>query len=142
MNPENTVLHQDFAQEIIEGAKQVASPIHGKYILININKQSVDTENLRKIVGFCRQYPDHKKLFFPCDMNDDRHCFATIRHYVPELEMYDRTKHSLAESLALFRSADGGVGARLHFLLPLKLHDKPLVAIPYADKINKLIIKR
>jgi len=141
-NPENTMLHQDFAQEIIETAKHKASIIKQKYILININKQSVDKENVQRIVDFCIHYPDHKKLFFPCDMNDDKFCFSTIKKYISGLEMYDRTKHSLTESLSLFYYADGWIGARLHFLLPLKLYGKPIVAIPYADKINKLIIKK
>ena len=107
LNPENTVLHQDFAQEIIENTKHIPSHIKEKYILININKQSVDKENVEKIIEFCAQYPDHKKIFFPCDMNDDKHCFSAIKKYVPELEMYDRTKHSLPESLSLFYHADG-----------------------------------
>ncbi|MFA7298609.1 MAG: polysaccharide pyruvyl transferase family protein [Candidatus Absconditabacterales bacterium] len=141
-NPDNTLLHQDFAQEIIENAKHKSSPIKSKYILININKQSVDKENLQRIVDFCIHYPDHKKIFFPCDMNDDKLCFQAIKKYVPGLEMHDWTKHSLMESLSLFYYADGGIGARLHFLLPLKLYEKPIVAIPYADKINKLIIKK
>ena len=75
-------------------------------------------------------------------MNDDKFCFSTIKKYISGLEMYDWTKHSLIESLSLFYHADGGIGARLHFLLPLKLYGKPIVAIPYADKINKLIIKK
>lgn len=106
-NPENTMLHQDFAQEIIETAKHKASIIKQKYILININKQSVDKENVQRIVDFCIHYPDHKKLFFPCDMNDDKFCFSTIKKYISGLEMYDRTKHSLTESLSLFYYADG-----------------------------------
>ena len=98
-------------------------------------------ENIQKIVDFCRQYPDYKKIFFPCDMNDDINCFSIIKKYISDLENYDWTKHSLQESLSLFFHADGGIGARLHFLLPLKLYEKDIVAIPYADKINKLIIK-
>lgn len=81
----------------------------GPYILININKQSVDRYNVDKIVQFCQNYPDHKKLFFPCDMNDDKLCFHTIKKYVPGLEIYDRTKHTLQETLSLFSHADGGV---------------------------------
>jgi len=142
LNPENTVLHQDFAQEIIESSKPKAPSSKHKYILININKQSADTENIQKIIDFCAGYPDHKKIFFPCDMNDDKHCFHIIKKYVPGLEMYDRTKHSLSGSLSLFYHADAGIWARLHFLLPLKLYEKPIQAIPYADKINKLIIKK
>jgi polysaccharide pyruvyl transferase WcaK-like protein len=72
-------------------------------------------------------------------MNDDIVCFSAIKKHIPGLELYDRTKHPLSESLSLFYHAEGGIGARLHFLLPLKLYEKPIVAIPYADKINKLI---
>ena len=97
---------------------------------------------MQKIIAFCGQYPDHKKIFFPCDMNDDKHCFSAIKKHISDLELYDRTKHPLTESLSLFHNADAGIGARLHFLLPLKLYEKPIVAIPYADKINKLIIKK
>ena len=153
----NIILYQDFAQEIILGYKKqggiegmdrldgkkitsINNQISPPYILININKQSVDPENIQKIVDFCVQYPDHKRIFFPCDMNDDKRCFAAIKKYISDLEMYDRTKHSLSHSLSLLHNAAGGLGARLHFLLPLKLYGKPIVAIPYADKINKLIV--
>lgn len=149
-------MYQDFAQEIIlkyQGTREqgvgtrderegpsTTSQITSPYILININKQSIDKENIQKIIDFCTHYPDHKKLFFPCDMNDDKHCFASIKKYISDLEIYDWTKYSLQESLSLFYHADAGIGARLHFLLPLKLYEKPMIAIPYADKINKLII--
>ncbi|MEI6774973.1 MAG: hypothetical protein WCL18_09765 [bacterium] len=147
----NVVVYQDFAQEIILRKQEPGtrkqelesipnSKFQIPYILININRQSVDTENMQKIITFCGQYPDHKKIFFPCDMNDDKHCFSSIKKYISDLEMYDRTKHLLTESLSFFHNADAGIGARLHFLLPLKLYEKPIVAIPYADKINKLII--
>lgn len=155
----NVVLYQDFAQEIImeykgQGEREGMDRLDGKkntsinnqitspYILININKQSLEQKNIQKIIDFCSQYPDHKKIFFPCDMNDDKHCFQNIKKHISDLEMYDRTKHSLIHSLSLFYHATGGIGARLHFLLPLKLYEKPIVAIPYADKINKLITKK
>ena len=123
----NVVVYQDFAQEIIlryegQGPRdkdlgpipkhQVPvskSHVSSPYILININRQSVDTENMQKIIAFCGQYPDHKKIFFPCDMNDDKLCFQAIKKYVPGLEMYDRTKHPLTESLSLFYYTDGGI---------------------------------
>jgi polysaccharide pyruvyl transferase WcaK-like protein len=141
----NVVLYHDFAQEIIQDAESIIKKSklktkQGKYILININKQSADVENIQKIIDFCAQYPDHEKIYFPCDMNDDKQYFSVIKKYIPWLEIYDRTKHSLLESLSLFYYADGGIWSRLHFLLPLKLYGKSIAAIPYADKINKLII--
>ena len=116
MNPENTVMHQDFGHETIMNAE---CKIHNsenkkkkfveKYILININKQMVSRDHIRKIIDFCKQHDDHKKIFFPCDMNDDNHCFPIIKKYIPDLEMYDRTKHSLQETLSLFYHTDGGI---------------------------------
>lgn len=141
----NVTLYQDFAQEIIllrdEGTgdrneDKGTSP----YILVNINQHSLDEEHIDKIVSFCKHHSNHKKIFFPCDMNDDNKCFWTIKKYISDLELYDWTQHTLSESLSLFYHADWGIWARLHFLLPLKLYGKEIVAIPYADKINKLII--
>jgi polysaccharide pyruvyl transferase WcaK-like protein len=110
LNPENTVLYQDFAQETIKNAEcKMQNAENKKYILININKQSVDKKNIHKIIEFCKKYPDHKKIFFPCDMNDDKFCFSHIKKYVPGLEMYDWTKKTLEESLSLFYYADGGI---------------------------------
>lgn len=115
---ENIILHQDFAQETLlrykdkstryEETKPSFTSHHPHpYILININKQSADTENIDKIVQFCQKYPDHKKIFFPCDMNDDNDCFLPIKKHITDLEVYDRTKHSLSESLSLFYNSDG-----------------------------------
>lgn len=106
LNPDNTVLHKDFAQDIIQSIKHKTSKIQEKYILININKQMVNKENIHKIIEFCAQYPDQKKIFFPCDMNDDSLCFSHIKKYVPGLEMYDWTTKPLEESLSLFYYAD------------------------------------
>ena len=108
---QETVLYQDFAQEIILQSQvtSLKSQISHPYILININKQSVDRYNVDKIAQFCQNYPNHKKIFFPCDMNDDKHCFSAIKKYISDLEMYDRTKHSLTQSLSLFYHADGGI---------------------------------
>jgi hypothetical protein len=108
----NVVLYQDFAQEILLKYEQEIPKINEQgspYILININKQSVDKENIQKIIDFCAYYPDHAKIFFPCDMNNDIHCFPIIKKYIPDLKMYDRTRRSLSKSLSLFYHADGGV---------------------------------
>ena len=141
---DNVYLYQDFAQEILlqYTAKDFPkAPYATPYLLVNINKQSMTTEYIKQIESFCRDYPNHKKIFFPCDMNDDPHCFDLLKKRIPDLEMYDRTRHSLRDNLWLFRHTQAGIGARLHFLLPLKLYNKPLHAIPYADKINKVIGK-
>ena len=106
----NVVLYQDFAQETILNESQVAGhklQVASPYIMVNINKQSVNIENMEKIVQFCQKYPEHKKIFFPCDMNDDKNCFSIIKEYISDLEFYDRTKHSLSNSLSLFYHSDG-----------------------------------
>jgi polysaccharide pyruvyl transferase WcaK-like protein len=138
-------LHHDFAENIIKGGKveklKGGKLIKEKYILININKKMLNTKHIHAIHVFCEQYSDCIKIFFPCDMWDDATCYDTLKKTIPDLLYYDRTKKTLAESLSLFHHSRGGIGCRLHFLLPLKIYGKEFEAIPYADKINKLILK-
>jgi hypothetical protein len=110
------------------------------YILINLNKKSRNPENIEIIRSFTKKYPDAKKIFFPCDIQDDLKLFSLLRAEIPELELFDWTKHSLMESLHLFFAAQAGIGARLHFLYPLKIFAIPFEAIVYSDKVRKLIL--
>lgn len=113
----------------------------GKYILININQQENTPENREKILAFCRQYPLHQKIFFPCDMLDDAKEFKSIKQDISDLIYYNWTEHDIHHILSMFAHCDGGIGCRLHFLLPLKIYGKTFEAIPYAEKIEKLILK-
>jgi polysaccharide pyruvyl transferase WcaK-like protein len=112
-----------------------------KYILININHKESTDENRVKIQEFCKQYPLHQKIFFPCDMEDDAKEFKKLKQDIPDLIYYNWTEHDVRHILDMFAHCDGGIGCRLHFLLPLKLYAKTFSAIPYAEKIEKLILK-
>jgi len=138
------MLHQDFAVELINQAFE--QPLDDtikleKHILININHKENTAENREKIIAFCRQYPLHQKIFFPCDMEDDAREFKSLKQDIPDLIYYNWTEHSIDQILNMFLTCDGGIGCRLHFLLPLKLYKKTFEAIPYAEKIGKLIIR-
>lgn len=138
------VLHQDFAVNIIHQAFEegISESIqHAKCILININHQENTPANREKILAFCRQYPLHQKIFFPCDMEDDARQYKSLKQDIPDLIYYNWTEHSIDQILNIFATSDGGIGCRLHFLLPLKLYRKTFEAIPYAEKIEKLILK-
>ncbi len=138
-NPTSSHLYHDFAQDVLKRLSPWSSPVAGKYILININHQMCTPQYLQQIVDFCHTYPHHKKIFFPGDIHDDMYCFDRITSHIPWCELYQWTHHTLIETLGLFAHADAGIGARLHFLLPLKWYHKPMVAIPYADKIHALM---
>jgi polysaccharide pyruvyl transferase WcaK-like protein len=138
------MLHQDFAVDIIHQAFEEGigeSIQHAKCILININQQENTPANREKILAFCKQYPLHQKIFFPCDMEDDAKQYKSLKQDIPDLIYYNRTEHSINQILNIFATSDGGIGCRLHFLLPLKLYRKTFEAIPYAEKIEKLILK-
>lgn len=135
----HTSLYQDFSQNSIEKTSCKNSPIWWSYVLINSNLKSWNPETKQHIVDFCKTHAQHKKIYFPCDMNDDIYCFADLQQDIPDLEMYDWTKHSLQDSLCVFKETTAAIGARLHFLLPLKIFKKPFTAIKYAEKISKMI---
>ena len=137
-------IHEDFALVTMRKVLRKDTPDivyqdKNKYILININHQEYTQENMEKIKAFCATRPMHHKYFFPCDMKDDARLYAKLKHEIPELLHYDWTQHSVESTLSLFAHADGGIGCRLHFLLPLKVYHKEFEAIPYAEKINNMI---
>lgn len=74
-------------------------------------------------------------------MHDDVPLYETIQKHIPDIKIYDRTQYTLLETLALFYYTSGGIGARLHFLYPLKLMHKPLHPLVYKDKVRKLILE-
>ncbi|MCX6823132.1 MAG: polysaccharide pyruvyl transferase family protein [candidate division SR1 bacterium] len=138
------MLHQDFAVDTIHQAFEEGigeSIQHAKCILINVNGQENTPANREKILAFCKQYPLHQKIFFPCDMLDDAKQYKSLKHDIPDLIYYNWTEHNINQILNMFVICDGGIGCRLHFLLPLKLYRKTFEAIPYAEKIEKLILK-
>lgn len=132
-------IYQDFSQNIVANINCKKSKESDSYVLINCNLKSRNTQAKHDIIDFCQTHAEHKKIFFPCDMNDDIYCFADLQQDIPDLEMYDWTKHSLQDSLCLFKFAKAAIWARLHFLLPLKLYKKDFTAIRYAEKISKMI---
>jgi len=141
---DKVLLHQDFAVNIIHQAFEegIGEPIqHAKCILININEKENTAANREKILAFCKQYPLHQKIFFPCDMLDDAKQYKSLKQDIPDLIYYNWTEHSIDQILNMFAICDWGIGCRLHFLLPLKLYRKTFEAIPYAEKIEKLILK-
>lgn len=77
--------------------------------MINISPKHFNEDNLEKIEKFVLKYPKSKKIFFPSDVNFDKEFYPEIRKIIPDLEIYDWTKHPLSDTISLFQSCDGGV---------------------------------
>lgn len=135
----HSIVYKDFSQNIIQNTDCKKQLLQTSYVLINCNLKSRNPDTKKRIVEFCKTHAQHKKVFFPCDMNDDTYCFHDLQQDIPDLEMYDWTKHSLQDSLCLFKWTTAAIWARLHFLLPLKIFKKPFTSIKYAEKIYKMI---
>jgi len=134
-------LHEDFSLSVLRKSHIPHSPFTIQpTVLVNINTATSTSDNIHKIQLFCNEYPDHKIIYFPCDMDDDAHCFDMIKSAISQIEMYDRTKHPLEKTIQLFLQAEAGIGSRLHFLLPLKFFGKPYQSIAKAEKVMKMIM--
>ena len=137
-----TNLYQDFSlsvlNQFIESKPQKDKSLF-PYILINLTPKSRGSDGLSRIQNFCDEYPKHKKIFFPCDINDDAQYFTQLKKHIPDIEFYNRTKHWLSETLSLFYNSDWWIGARLHFLYPLKVFKKNYQALVYEEKIEKML---
>ena len=137
-----TKLYEDFSLEVLRSCQSRIQNLEFRiqhYMLVNINTATCTSDNIHKIQLFCQERPDHKIIYFPCDMDDDYHCFDTVKSAIPEIEMYDWTKYSLQQTIQLFLHTEAGIGSRLHFLLPLKFFNKPFQSIAKAEKVHKMI---
>ena len=138
----SSLLYHDFSKNILLSTAESNNETivsKEKNILINVSPKHFNPENLEKIEKFLLKYPEHKKIFFPADVNFDKDYYTEIRKILPELEIYDWTKHPLSDTISLFQSCDAWIGSRLHFLYPLKLFNKDFVSISKSDKIMKML---
>lgn len=135
----NAISYEDFSKEIFKD-----SSLHSEWqknnILINISPKYFNESNIWKIKNFVWKYgPNYNKIFFPADINIDKDLFTAIRKDIPNLEIYDRTKHNLQDTIQLFSNCTWWIGSRLHFLYPLKLFEKDFESISDSDKVKKII---
>ena len=131
------VLYEDFSKQIFE---LYSWKKEKNNILINISPKYFNKKNIEKIKNFIWKYNSNcKKIFFPADINIDKEIFTKIRKTIPDLEIYDRTKHSLKDSIELFLSCKWWIWSRLHFLYPLKIFNKNFESISDSDKVMKII---
>jgi len=137
----NVISYEDFSKQIFQSfSSQNSSGWQKDVILINISPKYFNKKNIEKIKSFVWKHnSDCKKIFFPADINIDKELFTEIRKSIPDLEIYDRTKHSLKDSIELFSSCKWWIWSRLHFLYPLKIFGKEFESISDSDKVVKVI---
>lgn len=131
----------DFSQSIFLRKNEKINP--GKIILINISPKYFTQDNIEKIKNFIWKYDsNYKKIFFPAEIDMDKIYYSQLRKHIPDLEIYDWTKHNLPDTIDLFRSCSWGIWSRLHFLYPLQLFKKEFECLSDSDKIKKIINKK
>lgn len=138
----STILYEDFSKQIFQDSfSQRLLKWQNNNILINISPKYFNKKNIEKIKNFVWKYSsDCKKIFFPADINIDKELFTKIRKDIPDLEIYDRTKHNLKDSIELFSDCIWWIWSRLHFLYPLKIFNKDFESISDSDKVAKIIL--
>ena len=133
----NIVAYHDFSHSIFNSINSIKSD--KQTILVNLNMQSNTLAHIHQIKSFVQKFPGAEIIYFPCDMNDDALLYLQIKHEIPQIRYYDWTNHPLQDTLKLFASCTAGIGARLHFLIPLKLYHKDFIPIVYAHKVEKML---
>ena len=75
-------------------------------------------------------------IYIACNEYEDKSFFDDIQEILPNCEIFDRTQANISETLKLFYCAEGGIGARLHFLYILKLFGKKFIKLHDSHKIQ------
>lgn len=95
--------YHDFSEYMIQKYKKSHTkmkPNEAKsYILINCQSHNRSAKIQQAIQTFCAANPHDIPLYFPCDMADDMTYYKILQKDIPSLQLYDRTIHSLDETL-------------------------------------------
>lgn len=133
-------LIDDFCTDALSRKKIETKKDKKSNILINISPKYFCENNLKKIENFVwNASPDCDKIFFPADINLDKDYYSEIIKNIPNLQIYDRTKHKLVDTINLFENCVWWIWSRLHFLYPLKYFWKDFESLSDSDKIKKNI---
>jgi polysaccharide pyruvyl transferase WcaK-like protein len=101
------------------------------YVLINISPLCDFSKAFKKIKNFLRKHPNAQPIYFPAHLGEDMVFFEKLAEHLPPLELFDRTKNDMETIMKLLYYAEAGIGARLHFLYPLKFF-----GVPYEILVN------
>jgi hypothetical protein len=104
------------------------------YVLVNISPRCNLEQALKKVKNFLRKFPHAQPLYFPAHLGEDLQYFARLQEDIPPIELFDWTKAGVAATMKLLYFAEGGVGARLHFLYPLKFFGVPYEVLHNSHK--------
>jgi len=107
MFTKNVVLHNDFAQDIIDKIKDGASKSDNNInrVLININSYIYNPDSVSKIKTFVKNNSDKEKYFMSFDMFDDIEFYEQVKHFVPDLKLYDWTDKTILDIIVFMNNS-------------------------------------
>jgi hypothetical protein len=104
------------------------------YVLVNISPLCDFDQALKKVKNFLRKHPHAQPIYFPAHLGEDLQFFERLQEHIPPIELFDWTQAGVASTMKLLYFAEGGVGARLHFLYPLKFFGVPYEVLYNSHK--------
>ena len=106
------------------------------YYLVNFSPLCDKEKSFKLIRKFADTHKNMQPIYIACNKSEDEKFFKDIQEILPNCEIFDRTQANIAETLKLFYCAEGGIGARLHFLYILKFFGKEFIKLHDSHKIQ------
>lgn len=99
----HTEQYHDFSEYVIQKHKKSHTKTKHfsakSYVLINCQSHNRSEKTQHAIQKFCAIHDHAVPIYFPCDMIDDSIYYKILQKDIPSLQLYDRTKYSLDETL-------------------------------------------
>lgn len=119
---QHVLLYHDFSLDVFPKVLQITPS--NKKILLNCGYSPFVEQQLSKYAKYAKQTKQYI-TFFSCEYLEDQKYYQSLKKNIPHLQMYDRKKYSLLDTLKMFAHAKYGIGTRLHFCIPLKYYKIP-----------------
>ena len=131
----------DLTLSLLEETKEIFTEEKVKskrdpYYLVNFSPLCNKEKSFKLIRKFADSHKNMQPIYIACNKSEDEEFYKDVQEILPNCEIFDRTQANIAETLKLFYCAEGGIGARLHFLYILKFFEKEFVKLHDSHKIQ------
>lgn len=131
----------DLTLSLLEETKEIFTEEKVKskrdpYYLVNFSPLCNKEKSFKLIRKFADSHKNMQPIYIACNKSEDEEFYKDIQEILPNCEIFDRTQAHIAETLKLFYCAEGGIGARLHFLYILKFFGKEFIKLHDSHKIQ------
>ncbi len=139
---QNVIQYHDFALDVLPQVESITAS--SRYVVVNCNAHIYNDDSIEKINNLYKEcLQNNSKVYFvpwSCWWDDsDIDIYLLLKKKFPLMELFERHKHTLEETIKFISWAEKWIAARLHLLIVMKFYWVSFTSLVYQEKINHIL---